>query len=220
VWGFFNLYSKENMETVIPRVTRSQIDALEGRIEYRYQVISGTTTTLCLAMLDGKFNLAIGKSACVDPRLYDAKIGESLALKDCQAQAINRLWELEGYRLYMQLRDEPELIAKVCHEANRAYCLSMGDNSHAPWEHAPEWQRVSARQGVEHHLSSDMSPEESHNSWLHAKEVDGWVYGETKDPVAKTHPCMVPYSQLPKEQQAKDYIFRAVVNAFKKAGEA
>lgn len=27
------------------------------------------------------------------------------------------------------------------------------------------------------------------------------------------HPCMVPFAELPKEQQAKDFLFRAVVHA-------
>lgn len=221
MWGFFNLSSKENMETNnIPRVAVETIEALKARVDYRFHVVPGTTTTLCTALLDGKFMLAIGYSACVDARLFNAEKGQELAKQDVDRYVTKRLWELEGYRLYMQLRDEPELIAKVCHEANRAYCLAMGDESHAAWADAPEWQRVSARQGVEHHLSTELTPEQSHASWMTAKITDGWVYGETKDPVAKTHPCMVPYDQLPKEQQAKDFIFRGVVHAFKKGGAA
>ena len=45
------------------------------------------------------------------------------------------------------------------------------------------------------------------------KVADGWGYGETKDPEAKTHPCMVAFDQLPREQQAKDFIFRSIVHA-------
>ena len=43
------------------------------------------------------------------------------------------------------------------------------------------------------------------------KIADGWVYGKIKDAELKTHPCCVPYEQLPVEQRAKDYIFRAIV---------
>jgi hypothetical protein len=49
------------------------------------------------------------------------------------------------------------------------------------------------------------------------KVDEGWVYGAVKDPEAKTHPCIVPFDQLPREQQAKDFIFRAVVHALKEA---
>jgi hypothetical protein len=45
------------------------------------------------------------------------------------------------------------------------------------------------------------------------KVADGWVYGPVKDAVKREHPCMVPFTELPREQQAKDFIFRAVVHA-------
>jgi len=34
-----------------------------------------------------------------------------------------------------------EDIAKVAHEVNRAYCISIGDNSQQSWECSPEWQK-------------------------------------------------------------------------------
>ncbi len=41
----------------------------------------------------------------------------------------------------------------------------------------------------------------------------GWRYGLKKDPAAKTHPCLVPYWQLPAEQRRKDGLFAAIVAA-------
>ena len=52
-----------------------------------------------------------------------------------------------------------------------------------------------------------------HDAWMADKIADGWRYGEIKDAEAKTHPCLVPFDQLPREQQAKDALFRAVVKA-------
>lgn len=106
-----------------------------------------------------------------------------------------------------------EAIARVCHEVNRAYCQSLGDDSQPMWEDAPEWQRESARLGVALHRSGDHGPEASHNAWWAQKIKDGWIWGEAKDPVKKIHPCMTSFDQLPREQQAKDFIFRAVVLA-------
>jgi hypothetical protein len=106
-------------------------------------------------------------------------------------------------------------IARVCHEVNRAYCEALGDLSQPKWEDAPEWQRASARMGVDLHCMGDFGPEASHVSWMTQKVEDGWVYGEVKDPEAKTHPCIVPFDQLPREQQAKDFIFRGVVHALR-----
>lgn len=109
----------------------------------------------------------------------------------------------------------PELIARVCHEVNRAYCKALGDMSQPAWEDAPQWQRESARMGVDLHNMGDFEPWQIHTAWFVQKEEDGWIWGPVKDPVKKEHPCMVPFEALPKDQQAKDYIFRAVVHALR-----
>lgn len=107
-----------------------------------------------------------------------------------------------------------EEIARVTHEINRAYCLAMGDRSHLRWEDAPDWQRESEMQGVEFHLRHpNAGPEASHENWCEKKRLDGWRYGEAKDPELKTHPCLVLFDELPSAQQAKDYIFHACVHA-------
>jgi hypothetical protein len=113
------------------------------------------------------------------------------------------------------MEDEIDYIAKVCHEVNRAYCQALGDDSQLPWLEAPEWQRESARMGVDMHLMGDFGPEASHIGWMNAKLADGWKYGPVKDADMKEHPCMVPFADLPKEQQAKDFIFRAIVHVLK-----
>lgn len=108
-----------------------------------------------------------------------------------------------------------EQIARVCHEVNRAYCESLGDISQPSWEEAPQWQRESARMGVDLHTMGDFGPEASHISWMRQKVDDGWTYGAFKDPENKKHPCIMPFAELPREQQAKDFIFRAVVHALR-----
>ena len=75
-------------------------------------------------------------------------------------------------------------IAKIAHEANRTYCESLGDFSQELWEDCLQWQRTSAMNGV---LAIE-------------KGVD-----------RKLHPCMVPFNELPAEQQMKDHLFFAIV---------
>ena len=129
-----------------------------------------------------------------------------------------------------------ENIAEAAHEVNRAYCLSLGDDSQPDWAHAPEWQKNSAllgvafwahpqtpkrvyeakrKEGEKHFDDLDVKPfpgpEASHESWMAQKKAEEWKFGEKKDPKKKEHPCMVPFEKLPKEQQAKDFIFRAIV---------
>lgn len=109
-------------------------------------------------------------------------------------------------------------IARVCHEANRAYCLGLGDDSQLPWEHAPEWQVASAIHGVEFHhknlaLGLSVPDSASHDSWLREKKAAGWSYGPVKDADKKQHPCYVPYEDLPLDQRLKDTLFAAVVKS-------
>lgn len=110
----------------------------------------------------------------------------------------------------------PELkhlvLARVAHEANKAYCHSIGDDTQVPWEQAPEWQKQSALAGVTAALSGK-GPIEMHAAWSADKVKDGWVYGPVKDAAAKTHPCLVDYADLPEEQRVKDRLFLAVVFA-------
>jgi hypothetical protein len=102
-------------------------------------------------------------------------------------------------------------VAMMCHEANRVYCASIGDNSQVAWNDAPEWQKESAVAGVRFVYSNPSAPASAnHDSWSAVKVADGWVYGETKDPEAKTHPCLVSFEELPAEQQFKDVLFRTI----------
>ncbi|WP_225623922.1 RyR domain-containing protein [Rhodococcus rhodochrous] len=102
-------------------------------------------------------------------------------------------------------------IAHVCHEANRALQKIVGDASPSPhWEYAPADQRRSSRHGVSTALSG-ATPEQLHAEWCRVKHEDGWTWGPEKNPLDKTHPCLVPYADLPPEQRLKDALFHAIV---------
>lgn len=109
-----------------------------------------------------------------------------------------------------------ETIAKVCHDANKSLCEAAGDNSQKSWEEAEQWQKDSAIKGVEFRRKNPKAPHSAqHDAWMQDKINDGWVYGEVKDAEKKTHPCLVPYDQLPIMQQKKDALFQAIVDALK-----
>ena len=109
-----------------------------------------------------------------------------------------------------------EQIAQVAHETNRVYCLTLGDYTQPIFEDAPEWQRISAINGVAFHIANpDAGYSASHENWLKEKYADGWKYGEVKDPEKKEHPCCVPYDELPLEQKVKDALFVGIVRAMK-----
>jgi hypothetical protein len=166
--------------------------------------------TFCVLVLRNGFTVT-GESACASPDNFDAVLGRKIARQN----AVAKVWPLLGFRLRDRLHRDRDQIARVAHEVNRAYCDALGDTSQQPWDQAPEWQRISARAGVALHASGDFGPEASHESWMQQKLDDGWTYGEVKDAETKTHPCLVPFDQLPREQQAKDHLFRAVVHALR-----
>ena len=108
-----------------------------------------------------------------------------------------------------------ESIAKIAHEANKAYCETIGDNSQVSWDKAEQWQKDSAINGVNFNLlNPKLSPADSHANWMAEKTRDGWKYGPVKDAEKKEHPCYVEYHELPDAQKIKDYIFKNIVLAF------
>lgn len=106
-------------------------------------------------------------------------------------------------------------IARVCHEANRGLQAAYptdGIPVAPPWDEFPADQQLGVIAGVEQALAG-ATPEELHESWCAFKVADGWSYGEVKDAEAKTHPCLVPYAELPEDQRVKDRLFSAIVEA-------
>jgi hypothetical protein len=104
-----------------------------------------------------------------------------------------------------------EKLARAAHEVNRTYCALIGDPSQVSWEEAPEWQKVSARLGARQVLFGSYDPKELHESWMLQKIEAGWTYGEKKDAEKLTHPCLVPYGELPEYQKAKDLLLSATI---------
>ncbi len=107
-----------------------------------------------------------------------------------------------------------EMVAEVAHEANRVYCASIGDFSQVPWNATRTDLKESTRQGVRNIMEGVVTgPAQSHESWVAYKTAEGWQYGPEKSLDAKTHPCMLPWDMLPKEQRAKDVLYCDVVHA-------
>lgn len=205
----------EALPNPAPRLTMEHIQRVI--VDEIYTRIEGTLTTICTLKLRNGYTVVGVNNGPVSPENFDQQVACEYAYKG----AVNQIWTLEGYLLKEFLaaaKDKSELnpigeIAKACHEANAALCRAFGDNSQPTWDDAPDWQRMSAINGVSFHLANpDAGPESSHGAWLAQKEAEGWVWGEVKDADAKTHPCMLPFDELPPEQQAKDHVFRALVH--------
>lgn len=104
----------------------------------------------------------------------------------------------------------------MCHQANKAWCHINGDHTQKDWEQAESWQKESAILGVQFRLQNpDAGDSAQHEAWMKTKLEEGWIYGPDKDPKKKTHPCIVPFEELPEFQQKKDALFCAIVDALK-----
>ncbi len=55
--------------------------------------------------------------------------------------------------------------------------------------------------------------ENAHDVWAAQRLAQGWTYGPARDDGAKTHPCLVPYDQLPESE--KDYDRKAAGETLK-----
>ncbi len=43
-----------------------------------------------------------------------------------------------------------------------------------------------------------------HEVWAETRIKQGWRYGDQRDDELKTHPCLVPYEQLPESEREYD----------------
>lgn len=110
-----------------------------------------------------------------------------------------------------------EVIAEVCHEANRVLTGVLQDVPVQPaWFAAPEEMRRSSCLGVAWRLAHPYAPASAqHEEWMRSKIADGWTLGPFKDADLKTHPALVPYDRLPEGVQLKDKLFTAIVLALR-----
>lgn len=81
-----------------------------------------------------------------------------------------------------------------------------------PWEQREESFRAQFLDVIARETGPDRKadPRVLHEDWVRAYEAMGWVYGQQRDPVAKTHPDMVPYDELGQLERDKDAVFVAL----------
>lgn len=59
-------------------------------------------------------------------------------------------------------------------------------------------------------LNEDLAPlveqiaKNVHEVWAQNRLREGWVYGEERSDALKTHPCLIPYEELPEVEKAYD----------------
>jgi RyR domain len=106
-----------------------------------------------------------------------------------------------------------EIKAMMIHESIRALQRLVHDPKPAPaWADAPEDMREASRTAAREG-GTGQTPEGSHATWMKGKKLAGWVRGDEKDAERRTHPAMVPFNELPRDQWARDLVVVAVADA-------
>ena len=96
-------------KSVAPKVTPERIKELLTRVQLHFTF--GETPTKYVradAWLDGSFHLATVMSKAVNPENFSKELGIEYSTKDVLAIAENKLWELEGYRLFTNPDQPPK----------------------------------------------------------------------------------------------------------------
>ena len=53
-------------------------------------------------------------------------------------------------------------------------------------------------------LLVDQMSKNVHEVWAETRIRQGWTYGEQRNDELKTHPCLIPYEELPEEEKEYD----------------
>ena len=83
------------------KVTPTRIKALMARVAVTIVKHTDPTTHLvAIAWLDGSFQLAVNVNKAVDPANFDEDMGKAIATSAVLKEAEDKLWMMEGYKLY------------------------------------------------------------------------------------------------------------------------
>jgi hypothetical protein len=105
-------------------------------------------------------------------------------------------------------------VARVAHEANRAWTGATTGVWGPHWDEATPVIRNSIIDGVQKAVGNpDLTPEDSHVAWTKYKLSEGWTYGPIKDEKTKRHPNLVPYDELPFAEKKKDDLFLGIIRS-------
>ena len=105
-------------------------------------------------------------------------------------------------------------IAQVMHESVRAWQKANGQDAAPRWSRAPKWMKTSSCEAVSWRIANPNAPPSAqHEQWMAEKQAAGWKFGKVKSGVKKTHPMLVPYSDLPEVERRKDALVAATIDA-------
>lgn len=106
-------------------------------------------------------------------------------------------------------------IARVAHATLNAYkFINRPGLLILNWDDTTKEERDSFVAGVEWVINNPATTaEHQHTAWVKYKRDSGWLLGDTKDEVLRTHPLLIPWSDIDLEHRTKNSLFIAVVHS-------
>ncbi len=106
-------------------------------------------------------------------------------------------------------------IAEIIHSVSSL--IPRPDGSEVgSWQDLPDTFKKNAENAVIQIMnSSSHSPEDLHNLWMKPLVNGGWSQGPY-DRENKTHPCLIPFEELPESEVLKDEIWFHMTECFRK----
>jgi hypothetical protein len=83
-------------------ITKAMIDEIIAKSHIESCTVFDKCTVVSMRLPNGF--VLVESSACVDPENYNIELGERI----CAEKLINKVWELEGYRLQTELAKKAE----------------------------------------------------------------------------------------------------------------
>lgn len=114
-----------------------------------------------------------------------------------------------------------EVLAAMCHAANREYCKGFGEHDlHEHWDECTQEEKNISLNAMRdlfkafdfEYVTIDSIAEATWQAWKKAKAAEGWIYGSVKNKELKTHPCLVAnYHEISGYEKAKDQIYLSLM---------
>lgn len=81
----------------------------------------------------------------------------------------------------------------------------MGAEARNPLTYTPEPIRTAGiRLPAELEGLTELLAKNAHENWARQRIADGWTLGPKRDDKKKTHPCLIPYEELPDSERTYD----------------
>lgn len=106
-------------------------------------------------------------------------------------------------------------IARVCHEANRAFCIAKGDHTVSTWDMLPETVQLGIIDDVRYASTNPaVTPQQLHERWAERLVAEGWQRGAVHAPDLLESPDLVDYVELTDDAKSKQRLFCSIVKSF------